>query len=217
MAYPSTYDTFTAIKKYGDTITESVTIPTSAVPVSVTVGYPILGSVSMPGFTEVASGIVPVTGKFRVFYKTKVIEFGPNASPVTITGSYQTWGTPIGELPIQGMINSTVAIETVLGLQPQGSYGTVAERLTALDAGTAHSHKRVDLSAQITGTNNVFALPVAPAQLEAFQVFYNGIAAEQDTDYIVDGTNLIFTNTIPAEDPDFPQVGDTLIAYYIFL
>ena len=215
--YPTTYDTFIAIKKYGATITESVTIPTSAVPVAVTVTYPILSSVSMPGFTEVANGIVPITGKFRVFYKTKTIEFGPIASPTTITGSYQTWGTLIGDLPIQGMINSTVAIETVLGLQPQGSYGTVAERLTALDSGSAHSHKRVDLSTQITGMNNVFILPTAPTQVEAFQVFYNGMEAEQDADYIVDGTNLVFVNTTPSGDPNFPQVGDTLIAYYIFL
>lgn len=215
MAYPATYDTFTAIRSFQEWITDSITVPVSAVPVVVSATYTILDSVSMPGFTEVASGIRPATGQFRVFYKTNAIEFGPNAFPQTISGTYRTWGTNIGALPIQGMINATVAIESTLGLNPQGGYGTVAERFSSLEAGTTHAHTRVDLTSQITGANNVFTLPTTPSQGEALLVFYNGVQAEQGSDYLLDTDELVFLNTTPAADPDYPQVGDTLIVYYI--
>lgn len=217
MAYPVTYDTFTAVRKFEDSISESVTIPVSAVPVSVNVTYPILDTVSMPGFTEVANGIVPVTGQYRVFYKTNTIEFGPNATQVTISGSYRTWGTRIGDLPIQGMINAITAIQSTLGLNPQGAYGTVAERFAHLEVGAAHTHNRIDLTSQITGSNNVFTLPTIPTFPQALLVLYNGVPAEQDVDYILDGANIVFLNTTPVADPDIPQIGDTLIVYYIYL
>src|SRR5271157_1653779 len=216
--YPITYDTFTTVEEYGTLISEPVTIPTSAVPVSVNVSYAILSSVRAPGFTELPWGIIPMPGQFRVFYQTNTIEFGPVAHGSTITVSYITWGTRIGDLPIQGMINSIEAIETTLGLNPQSSYGTVAARLAHIESSVGHTHSYINLTTQIAPGNNIFSLPFAPVQTAALLVFYNGNPAQQGTDYTLTGATLTFPNTSPSTgDADIPLPGDTLDAYYIIL
>lgn len=208
MSYPSAIDTFTDVKKYGDTITETITVPSSGVAIVVNTTYPILDQLTVPGYT--VTTIPPTTGYYRPYFKTTQIEFGPQGASSNVTITYRTWGTRMVDLPIQGMIDAIINIEETLGLNPQGSYNTVAERLAAIVAAGSHQHKYEDLTSQIDGTRYTFTLAEIPTYLSATQVIFNGNSLKWDTDYILDGASITFLD--PTQRP---VVGETLGVYYV--
>jgi len=205
MAYPSNYDSFTPVKRTGDTITENITIPASAWPVTVNTTYPILRNVSIPGYVEVST--VPVIGQFRVYYRSNQIVFGPVPNTTVVSVSYVTTGTLLSEIPFQAIINAIIAIEQAIGLNPGGSYSTLVDRIVALESQTSHSHKVYDATAACNGSNTTFTLPDTPTQPEATLVVLNGSVLNYNVDYTISGANVIL--------PDPPSSGDTLFIYYV--
>jgi len=204
MGYPTNYDSFVPIKKTGDIITEVINIPASAAPITVFTTYPILRGVSIPGYVEVVA--IPATGQFRVYYKSNQIVFGPTPLPVSVTITYITTGTPIADIPFQAVLDAITAIEKAIGLNPGGTFSTLADRLIAIESSANHTHKVYDGTGAINGTNIIFTLPDTPSQPEATIVVLNGSILTYNTDYIISGADVVFS------DP--PSVGDTLIIYY---
>lgn len=61
----------------------------------------------------------------------------------------------------------------------------------------------------IDGVNRVFGISTPPIQINSLQVFVNGILQQVTLDYTFTGTTITFT--VPAT----PQIGDTIVAYYL--
>jgi hypothetical protein len=212
-SFPTSLDTFIAVKKKGDTLTESITIPVATGTVSVSVLYPILSDVAVPGFT-VTTLDVPPTGYFRPILGTKQIIFGPNNVAQTVSMSYKTAGTFIGDLPIQGMIDAIVAIEATLGTSILGTASSLDERITVTELGQGHTHTYYDLTSQINGSQTAFTLPEVPTNTDGSLVFYNGLPLVPNVDFIWSGATIQLLN-ITGTDPDIPEVPDTLYCLYI--
>jgi hypothetical protein len=210
MSYPTTFDTFTPVKRYGDTVTQAIIVPISAVPIIVNTTYAILdqpGNVTIPGLTRVL-GATPAAGQFRPYYNSTQIEFGPTVSQTTYNVSYITRGTAIGDLPIQGMIDAITALETTMGLNPAAGYGSIAEYLQTIVVAIAHQHKTFDFSAQCNNSTTAFTLPYLPTQPDGTVVLYNGVALTINRDFIVSGTIVQLLGGIP-------KTGETLVVCYV--
>lgn len=205
MSYPESYDTFTDVKVNGDVITESVSVPASTTPTTINVTYVISQNVSIPGYTEVVT--TPATNQFKVTYESKSITIGPTPSAETLTITYTTKGMLFTDIPYQGIMNAIETIEQALGLNPNGSHATIADRILALEAGTGHTHETQDLSAACDGVNLSFAVNTAPSAPDATQLILNGTELTQGVDYTMSGA------TINMEAA--PESGDTLIVHYI--
>lgn len=206
MAYPTSYDTFITKKDKGETISaEPQTVPGS--PYIVVTNYAILQSVSIPGYTEVLG--TPGPGEFRVDYRTSNIYFNATNTGASISITYITTGSPIRASDVNSLQTSIVNIEGTLGLDPQGAYTTVRERLDAISASTAVGH--VDWyvpTGTVDGSNNTFGLASAPNPSDSLEVRVNGLHVERDVEYIVDGLNVVFISG------QVPEVGDTLHVKY---
>jgi hypothetical protein len=212
-SFPTSLDTFTAVKKKGDSLTESITIPVSTGTVTVSLLYPILSDVVIPGFT-VTTVDSPPTGYFRPIIGTKQLIFGPNNTAQTVSMTYKTAGTFLGDVPIQGMIDAIVAIETTLGTSILGTAGSLDERITVTELGQGHTHIPYDLTSQITGSQTAFTLPEIPSNTAGSLVLYNGLPLLPDVDFIWSGATIQLLN-ISGTDPDIPAYPDTLYCLYI--
>lgn len=206
MAYPTSYDTFTVKKDKGETISsEPQTVPGS--PYIVVTNYAILQSVSIPGYTEVIGA--PGPNEFRVDYRTSNIYFNATNTGASISVTYITTGSPIKAADINSMQTSITTIEGTLGLDPQGAYTTVRERLDAMTTSLAVGH--VDWyvpTGTIDGANDTFILASTPNPSDSIEVRVNGLQVERDVEFILDGLNIVFISG------QVPEVGDTLHVKY---
>jgi len=205
MAYPAAYDIFTGVKKRGNVVTENIGLPASATPVVSTVSYPILSTVTVPGYTEVST--TPAANQFQVFYGTTTIVFGPFVFPSTVAVTYTTKGTLISDLPIQGLITAVTSIESTLGLNPQGAYATLVARLLAIEAGGTHTHNIYDFSSACDGTNVTFVLPQTPTQPNATMAVLNACTYTTGYGFTISGDTITFTVA--------PSASSSLVVFYI--
>lgn len=206
MAYPTSYDTFSTKKDKGETIlSEPHTIP--GPPHIVSTDYGILGNVSIPGYTEVLG--IPGPQEFRVDYRTSNIYFNAVNSGSSIAITYTTTGSPIRASDINTVQTSIVNIQSTLGLDPQGTYATVRERLDSIFASTTVGYTDWHVpTGTIDGINNVFRLASIPNPPNSLEVRVNGLLVEYGVEYILDGSNLVFIGG------QVPEVGDTLHVKY---
>jgi len=207
MSYPDALDSFTDIKVNGDSVTESVSLAASAAVTTKTLTYAISSGVSIPGYTEVI--VPPAANQFKVTYDSKTVVFGPTATAVTLSVTYITRGTAIADLPIQGIQDAIVNVETTLGVNPQGAYDTVGDRITAAETAGAHVHMTEDLSSLCATASGgaSFTLFQAPTIPEATLVILNGTTLTYNVDYSITGAVVTFGAA--------PYTGDKLVIHYI--
>lgn len=206
MTYPSSFDSFTDVKKNGDVISESIVVPASTTPTTITTTYAIASGVTITGYTEVTT--TPATNQFLVYYGTNTIQVGPTPASTTLSVTFTTRGTALTDLPMQALIDSVKAIEQALGLNPNGTYSSVANRFTAVESGMSHQHATEDLSTACDGTNVAFTLTHTPLLPDVMLLVLNSCILTYDVDYTVSGSDITFVNA--------PNSGNTLIAHYIY-
>lgn len=207
--YPNSYDVFQAIKSNGDQITEVIPIPASANPIIVNVKYttlPVSGTFSIAGLTQVY-GIIPITNQYRVYYGTTQVEFGPTGSTTLVTAIYTTRGTRDKDIPLQGMIDSITAIEGVLGITPNGTFTTVADRLANIETHIMHQHRTEKLSFLCDGSTNIFNLAATPSDTTVTLLIWNGTVLTFTDDFTITGNQITMSN--------IPNSGDKLVVHYI--
>lgn len=206
MAYPNNYDVFTTKKnKYEVISNEAHVIPGS--PHIVVTSYAILENVSIPGYTEVIGS--PGPGQFKVDYGTSNIYFNSINEGANINVTYKTKGSPIMAEDLNSLQTAVTNIEHTLGLDPQGSYETIRDRLD--DVVAARIPEFVDWytpSGVIDGVNSVFQLDSNPNPSSSLEVTINGLHLVADVEYIIDGLSLIFIGG------QVPEVGDIIQVRY---
>lgn len=207
--YPTSIDSFTALTNRGAIVTETLSLPSSLVAFKVTTTYKILSNVTFSSIygTEVVT--TPTAGQFRVLYNTNEIEFGPLASASSVVVTYASLGSPILAENTNALQTAVVAIETVLGVNPQGSYTSVAERLTDMSTALSMIIQTDDFSALCDGSVTAFTLTQNPKSSDYVRVFVNGVKRRSGIDYIVSGNTVSMTAA--------PLAGDSLEVEYFWV
>lgn len=114
--------------------------------------------------------------------------------------------TPVNAEVVNRLRDPIIAIESELGLNPSGTYGTVKARLDALEAsgggggGGSGSATQVQESIPVTSPGQTsFTLSQIPIQAAAVQMFLNGSKLEQGVEYTnaPSTTTVTYTGLIP--------------------
>ena len=207
MAYPTSLDSFTELKDKSDSVTQSFSMSASASAFTITVDHNILSTVSFDAIYTTEVSTTPTAGQFRVLYNTKNVEMGPLAADITIDITYVTKGSTLSADHITALQTAVENIQSTLGLNPQGSFTDLVARVNDIANATVMSLEQEDFTSDCDGAAVVFSLVNTPRGPKYVRVFLNGIKRRLDTDYIIDGSNVVFSEA--------PEAGDTLdIEYY---
>jgi hypothetical protein len=207
MTYPASLDNVPANwANAGDSIgPETLLLYASISPTNVNTTLPIKTLTAITGYTEVYS--TPSVGQYRVYYRTKVIQFGPIAYDTSVTINYVTSGTVFDAHQIDTIATSINNIEGALGLNPQGSSLSVAARLSVLSASQGYTiHMDQFIITTPTGAysvtlNNIPATPICLVfrNTELLSYFAIGANAPQ---YTVTGSVITIDAAVIPEDQD---------------
>ena len=134
MTYPNSVVSYTTKVDVNQQITaEGHTIPVGS-PYTVTLAHvPKLenpSTVTIPGFTEVTT--TPALGEFQVNYASGVIYFDSGNAGAAISVDYKCVGDDVIASHINTLQEEDVLIETVIGLNPQGTKVDLVARLAVL-------------------------------------------------------------------------------------
>ena len=206
MTYPASYDSFEDGKNKYDVLVERKSLIASAVSFIVTVDYNILQNVSFSGTYSTEVSNTPLAGQFRVYYRSNQIELGPLGSNTTLNITYTTSGKAINAEQINQLNTAVAAIETTLGLNPQGTETDLADRLAVISSVAGMLMEIEDFTSVLNSSTNIFALQYPPIAATHTFVILNGLDLRYNVDYIVDGQNIVLSES--------PYSTDTLEVKY---
>lgn len=202
--YPNSIDSFTRLVNYNDIFEEEISLSPSPVAFIINVSHDILSSVVFSDIytTEVTSS--PSVGQFRPIYGTNQIELGPLNNNVTLTVTYKCKGDVITADPINNLQKAVENTEETLGLQPQGSFSSVAERLNNLELGSSLIPEFQDFTGTCNGLQITFTLSHTPKGPEYVRVFINGLRV-RPSQYTVNGNEITLSEAPKSTDELFVE------------